>query len=92
MACRVGMTKNLSRRRGEWEDEHPSLRNWKMLDSFFSRQEAQQAENLIALRHGCVAYPGGRESGGLLWHLYHFEYDPLEDLRLQLRRRRYSPL
>ena len=90
MFCRTGSTTDVAERRAHWSREHPSLRDWKLIDSLYlSKAEAQAAEDSHREWHGCDGAPGGPEMPGLVWWVYHFEYDPLSDV---LERRVVKPI
>lgn len=77
MPCKVGITTDLNRRKGEWQAIHPTLKNWKELGSpHDTRESAQNAENLVAVTSGCEHAPGGREPNDpdAKWHVYRFDY------------------
>jgi hypothetical protein len=76
MACRIGITTNLSRRKSEWESKYPQLRNWKVIDGPVSRTKAQSIEDRRAKEGGCAASGGGSDpdDGKDSWYVYYFEY------------------
>ena len=73
MPCRVGITTDPDRRKAEWESKVVRLRNWRILNSYRSREKAQEHETRYAKRYGCQAAPGGAEAGGT-WYVYRFDY------------------
>ena len=73
MPCRVGITTRPNERRLEWEREVVGLSDWKILETYFSKQAAQDHEDRVAASHGCHASHGGADVGGL-WYVYHFCY------------------
>lgn len=77
MACRVGMTTDLSQRKQYWQRVHPDLHGWEILGCYNNKVEAQKAENSFAQRYGCVSGKGGDdpERSGLTWYVYRFFYD-----------------
>ena len=77
MACRVGITTDPEKRKRDWEREHPSLRNWRILASGLTKKEAQNLETRLAKEQGCKNHPGGRNTDDPTkpWSVYRFEYD-----------------
>lgn len=75
MACRVGITTDLDRRKAEWKQEYPNLRNWKIENEYETKTEAQAEENRIAKKRGCKSSPGGDGDEHATWYVYSFEYD-----------------
>ena len=73
MHCRVGITTNPDRRRDEWQDQVIGFRNWKIVNQFDNREEAQAFEDQYAREFGCEAHPGGEEAPGI-WYVYYFEF------------------
>ena len=73
MPCRVGITTDPVRRKQEWEQKG-SVRNWEILASGLTKNQAQDEENRIARERGCEAYPGGLDNGLSNWCVYYFEY------------------
>ena len=74
MACRIGITTNLSDRKRYWQSEHPNLRNWKNLKTFQSKSAAQNFETRMAGETGCTSAPGGDGPERGTWYVYRFEY------------------
>lgn len=77
MACQIGITTDLERRKAEWLIVYPNLRNWQILESnIISKDEAQKRENYYARIKGCNSGVGGREPDdpSLTWSVYYFEY------------------
>lgn len=74
MACRVGITTDESGRCHYWQQEHPTLRNWRILERGLSYSDAQRKENEYAQSDGCVSHPGGPDDGSNDWLVYRFEY------------------
>ena len=72
--CRVGITTDPDRRKMEWEEKYPNLRNWKILSKHNSRSSAQSAEESKARGHGCKSHPRGGGPEMSTWYVYHFEY------------------
>ena len=83
MSCRIGITTNWLEREAEWRRKHPSLRNWIMSLPYFTKGEAQRVETRLGIKHGCMWHWGGGDPERHFWYVYHFEFDPLEDLRLK---------
>ena len=74
MACIVGMTTNLIRRKSERENEYPTLRNWKEFGPYPTREQAQEKEKQLAKQYRCHSNPGGRDNPGARWWVYKFDY------------------
>ena len=76
MACRIGMTTNVEERKQHWQSMHSTLYGWKVLGTYNSKAEAQQAENKFARQHDCIASPGGGsdEYDYATWYVYKFDY------------------
>ncbi len=76
MTCRVGITMDLIERRAYWESQYPrTFRNWQVVDTCFSKSEAQSQETRIAKAWGCDAHPGGTGPEFATWYVYYFEHD-----------------
>ena len=73
MPCRVGITSDPARRRSEWESSVVGFRNWRIIGTHQTREQAQQHEEQYARQHGCQASNGGHNTKGP-WHEYHFDY------------------
>ncbi len=74
MACRVGITTDLARRKTQWEHEYPFMREWKWLGTYQSKSAAQSEEIEVAKSHGCDYGAGGRGDEDQVWYVYHFHY------------------
>lgn len=75
MACRVGMTTDPAARKSYWQGQHPTMRNWTILASGLSREEAQKKEDDFARFGNCTASGGGNDPDRLkAWSVYRFEY------------------
>lgn len=80
MACRVGITVDLKRRKKEWEHElrllRRQMRDWEEIAEHPTRESAQKQEKHIAGDHGCEFGEGGDdpENKSLPWYVYHFGY------------------
>lgn len=76
MACRVGITTDPEGREQYWKQEHPTLRNWKIIAKYASKSAAQAREDTEAEERNCVAHAGGDDpdDANALWHVYYFEY------------------
>ncbi len=73
MPCRVGITTDPDARQAYWQNQVVGFRNWQILNSFRSKEEAQGYETRYARRHGCQASAGGADVPGT-WHVYRFDY------------------
>ena len=74
MACRVGITMDPDRRRAEWRRRYPSMFDWTIVATYYSKAAAQRAETNAAATQGCVASPGGGGPENAKWYLYRFYY------------------
>ncbi len=74
MACRIGITTNPGERKRYWEGQHPSLRNWNVLERHGTKTAAQAAETRLARVHDCKASPGGAGPENASWVVYKFDY------------------
>ena len=77
MACRVGITTDLERRKQEHSNVYRGLRNWREFGPFKSRAAAQDWEDSKKGEWRCDAHGGGSDpdTPGKLWHGYYFEHD-----------------
>lgn len=73
MPCRVGITTNPDERRAYWETQVVGLTNWRILEWYSSREDAQAHENRYAQQSGCQASHGGAPAQGP-WAVYRFDY------------------
>lgn len=74
MACRVGITTDPDRRKKEWEQEYPYLRDWTIIAKFQTKSAAQARENQEAKRLGCNSSPGGGGPEEATWFVYYFRH------------------
>ena len=74
MPCQIGITTNPDRRKQEWQNQRPSLRNWTILEQHRTKTAAQQAENRFARQHGCNSGSGGDGPENANWFVYKFDY------------------
>ena len=74
MACRIGITTDPERRKKQWQEKHPDLRDWKILGVHRTKSAAQAQETAEAKRRGCVSGPGGSGPAVATWHVYYFRY------------------
>ena len=74
MACYVGMTTNLQRRKREHQRTYPNLRQWKRLGTAYSKTKAQEMESRFARRLKCSSGSGGSGPERATWYIYYFEY------------------
>ena len=74
MACRVGITTDLEERKAYWQRQHPNLYGWRIEGTYYTKSQAQAAENQIAAQRGCVAHPGGAGLEYATWYVYSFQY------------------
>ena len=73
MPCRVGITTDPARRRGEWENEVVGLSGWRILGTYPTRTEAQAHEDDYARKSGCLGHGGGAAASPP-WYVYRFDY------------------
>lgn len=76
MPCRIGITQDPARRKGEWERAYPALNSWTVLGAYKTRSEAQAVEARIAGEMGCAAAPGGAtpNTRSHTWYVYYFRF------------------
>lgn len=74
MACRIGITQDLARRKSEWKAKYPRLRDWKRESTHGSKTEAQAEETRLANVRGCESGQGGSGSEHGTWYVYSFRY------------------
>jgi len=74
MACQIGITTDPERRKREWEQQRPRLRNWKILATAPTKSGAQSLENEFAASHGCNSGAGGSGPENAVWSVYKFDY------------------
>jgi len=74
MACRIGITTNPGERKRYWQGQHPTLRNWRILERHSSKSAAQNAEYRLSKKDGCIASAGGDGPEYTDWVVYKFEY------------------
>lgn len=74
MVCRIGITTDPDKRKKDWENQYPSLYDWKILEKCYSKYDAQNAENRFARQYGCESHPGGSGEEGGVWYVYKFSY------------------
>ena len=75
MACRIGITTDLIKRRQYWESQYPfSFRKWQVLKTCYSKSEAQHWETMLSKRYRCDYYPGGAGPENAIWYVYYFEH------------------
>ena len=74
MACRIGITTDPNRRKGEWGAKYPKLSGWAILGTYNSKSDAQDAETSFARLYGGESAPGGAGSERDTWYVYKFNY------------------
>jgi len=76
VACRIGITTNLAKRKTYWSNVHSTFSDWKVLGGPMSRQKAQNMETQLAKQYRCEAHPGGDEpdNPSTSWYVYYFTY------------------
>ena len=76
MTCRVGITTDLIERRAYWESHYPlTFRNWQVVDTRYTKSDAQYQEDRLAQLWNCESHPGGAGPEYATWHVYYFEHD-----------------
>lgn len=76
MPCRVGMTTNPQRRKSEHENDVRNLRNWQIIASGLTREEAAEREQREAQTRGCDRHGGGADPDRPReWSVYYFQHD-----------------
>ena len=78
MACRVGITTDLKRRRKEWEREYKTILEWEILHVCVTKEEAQSLETQEAWNRKCESSGGGDDpdDSNKPWFVYYFRYLP----------------
>ena len=85
MPCRVGITRDPSTRKAQWEQQVVGLRNWKE-EYVGSKLDAQDKEDRQRIfcddyqknRGTCHAHPGGGDPDTSGWYVYDFDYDRMK--------------
>lgn len=76
MASRIGITVDLVARRAYWEQQFPkTFRNWQVVDTCYSKSQAQARETLLAKTWGCESHADGDGSEVSTWYAYYFQHD-----------------
>ena len=75
MACRVGMTTNPADRKSHWQNKVNGFRNWRILASGLTYDQAETREKSEAKSGGCDHGSGGQRVSGAVWSVYKFEFD-----------------
>lgn len=73
MPCRVGISTDPNRRKGEWNSSVVGLSNWRVYGPY-TRSKAQDIEDDIARKYGCKAHHGGNSTSSNRWYVYTFNY------------------
>lgn len=74
MPCQIGITTDPDRRKQEWQQERPTLRNWQVLETHRTKTAAQAAEVRLANQQGCNYGTGGGGQEVATWYVYRFDY------------------
>jgi hypothetical protein len=77
MSCRIGITTDPERRRGEWGSKYPTLKNWEIIAGpYKTKGEAQAMETDLSQAQGCEAAPGGDNPSDprAKWYVYRFDH------------------
>ena len=77
MACRVGITTDLARRRREHESDFKNVRNWESSGPYANRETAQAKEDQLKRERGCEGHGGGDDPDdpNAKWSAYYFQHD-----------------
>ena len=76
MVCRVGITTDLIGRRADWESKYPrTFRNWQVVETHYSKSQAQARETMLAGEWDCESHPGGDGPEDATWYVYYFQHD-----------------
>ena len=73
MKKRIGITTDPQRRKKEWESLYPSLRNWRVVATGLTYDQAQEQEFCYVRGKGFIGN-GGDYVPGYVWSVYTFEY------------------
>ena len=73
MPCRVGITTDPQTRKSYWQSQVVGMYNWKIIGKHNSKEDAQEHETNYAVKHNCLAFPGGASAAGT-WYVYRFDY------------------
>ena len=72
----VGITTDLIRGRKHWERTYPaSLRNWRVVEMFHTRSEAQAYERQLSRAWGCDSQANASGPESAVWFVYYFDHD-----------------
>ena len=74
MPCQIGITMDLERRKRQWKNKRPRLRNWEKLSTHRTKSAAQAMERKLAKKYGCKYHPGGAGPERATWSVYRFDY------------------
>lgn len=74
MACRIGITTDSHERKRYWEEQYPSLYEWRILERYISKSDAQTGETRLLLLYGCEASPADDGAENDRWAVYKFSY------------------
>ena len=73
MLCRVGITTDPEKRKSYWNNQVIGFKNWRILQKYANKKDAQTHENRAAKKYNCIAHAGGPDTPGI-WYVYKFEY------------------
>lgn len=77
MAMRLGMTSRPYERIKEWQKIYPNLRNWRILETGLTYNQALKKENDYRNsleKFDIESQPGGMPKQGFIYCIYVFEY------------------
>lgn len=76
MVCRAGITTDLITRRAHWEKEYPkTFSNWQVIETFYSKSQAQSYETMLAKVWQYESHPDGSGPESATWYVYYFQHD-----------------
>jgi len=73
MSRMLGITTDPNHRILRWQSKVDGLQNWIILAKCSTKEIAQRKENEFAVKYGCRANGGGKETSGP-WYVYSFNY------------------
>lgn len=71
---RVGISCNLTETLSLLEKEYPTLRNWKVINTGLTVEQAQKQEAQYPKQNGCETLPYGIIKNGEVYVVYYFEF------------------
>lgn len=74
ITCRIGITMDPERRKKEWKQKYPTLRDWTILGVHKIKSAAQTQSTAEAKRLGCAYNPSGAGPEVATWYVYYFQH------------------